>query len=55
MWKNKMNDSSEEKNRPNKKRKMAESDLRQQCRISSGADVVVAGVLPYLLPRPRGV
>ena len=50
MWKNKMNDSTEE-NRPNKKRKMAES-VRQQCRISSGADVVVAGVLPYLLPRP---
>ena len=52
MWKNEINDSSREKNRPNKKRKIVESDLRQQCRISSGADVVVAGVLPYLLPRP---
>jgi len=50
MWKSKMNDyPSGEKNRSNKKRKIAESDLRQQCRINSGADVVVAGVLPYLL------
>ena len=52
MWKNKMNDSPSEKNRLNKKRKITETDIRQQCRISSGADVVIAGVLPYLLPRP---
>ena len=52
LWKIKLNDN-ERKERQNKKMKIEESsDLRKQCRISCGADIVIQHVLPYLLPSP---
>ena len=49
LWMNKMNDR-EGKERQNKKMKIEESDVREQCRINCGADIVIQHVLPYLLP-----
>jgi len=48
LWKNKLNDHGVEE-RQNKKMKIEESDLRGQCRINCGADIVIQHVLPYLL------
>ena len=36
----------------NKKRKIDDSDIRSQCRISCGADIVIEHVLPYLIVAP---
>ena len=33
-----------------KRRKVDESNLRKQCRVSCGADIVIQHTLPYLLP-----
>ena len=52
LWTNKMNDN-EGKERQNKKTKIEESDLRGQCRVSCGADIVIQHVLPYLLPNKK--
>ena len=51
LWKAKMNELSQgEKRRSSKRMKLDESDLREQCRISCGAGIVIEQVLPYLLP-----
>ena len=47
LWKHKMGNSS---NQGGKKRKVDESNVREHCRISCGADIVVQHVLQYLLP-----
>ena len=53
LWKHKMNDNIlGEKERRRKKTKIEESSIREQCRISCGADIVIQHMLPYLLPRP---
>ena len=49
MWKHKINGCSQEKTRSNKKLKIADSDARNRCRISCGADIVVEHMLPYLV------
>ena len=33
-----------------KRLKVDQSDLRTQCRVGCGADIVIENVLPYLLP-----
>lgn len=38
--------------RRTKKVKVEQSHLRDQCRINSGADIVIENVLPYLLSIP---
>jgi len=54
LWKMKLNNQSKGQNknpgRQNKKKKIDESDLRGQCRVNCGADVIIRNVLPYLLP-----
>jgi hypothetical protein len=53
MWKMKLDagmDQGELIGGGNMKTKMDTSDFRQLCRISCGADYVVANVLPYLIP-----
>jgi len=54
LWKMKLNNQSKGQNknsgRQNKKMKIDESDLRGQCRVNCGADVIIRNVLPYLLP-----
>ena len=45
--------NNEGKERQNKKTKIEESDLRGQCRVSCGADIVIQHVLPYLLPNKK--
>jgi hypothetical protein len=53
MWKMKLDagiDQGEAMEGGSKKMKMDTPDFRQQCRISCGADYVVANVWPYLLP-----
>ena len=51
LWKMKINNNSLEKNttRYQKKIKSDESNIRQQCRVTCGADVVIGHVLPYLI------
>jgi len=44
LWKHKMNDLQ------GKKRKRDEAGVREQSRISCGADIVIEHMLPYLLP-----
>ena len=53
LWKKRMNENLCEINekRRIKKRKIAESDVRNQCRITCGAGIVIKHVLPYLLPQ----
>ena len=53
LWKNNMNNHSDNNQgggRRNKKIRIGQADLRKQCRINCGADVVIQHVLPYLLP-----
>ena len=54
LWRHKMNDNSQGKKnrRMRKKMKIEDADVRVQCRISCGADIVIQHMLPYLLPRP---
>jgi hypothetical protein len=51
LWKMKINDNSLEENTiwSQKTIKTDESEIRQQCRVSCGADVVVGHVLPFLI------
>jgi len=51
LWKIKLNDHEGEE-RQNKKMRIEESDVREQCRINCGADIVIQHVLPYLLISP---
>lgn len=44
LWKIKINEET------GRKRKIDESDLRQQCRINCRADIVIEHMLPFLLP-----
>ena len=52
LWKHEMNDYSQgKKNRRTKKKmKIKESSIREQCRISCGADIVIEHMLPYFVP-----
>ncbi|KAL7542975.1 hypothetical protein ACHAXR_012277 [Thalassiosira sp. AJA248-18] len=55
LWKKKINESNRNRRRRtrgnrNKKIKVDDSGLRQQCRISCGAETVIENVLPFLLP-----
>jgi hypothetical protein len=51
LWKLRMNEKhpQEEASQCQKKIKTDESSIRRQCRITSGADVVIRHVLPYLV------
>lgn len=51
LWKKKMDGHGQGEMRGNKKMKLDTSDLRSQCHISCGSDIVIEHVLPYLLPR----
>jgi len=48
LWKHNMNKHCE--GRRTKRVKIEESHLREQCRVSCAADVIIEHVLPYLLP-----
>ena len=52
FWKKRMNDFGHEKKEAcnNEKKMMMVEDVREQCRISCGADIVIEHMLPYLLP-----
>ena len=53
MWKIKMHDSKDLNNAMgggSNKMKIDQSDFRQQCHVSCGADRAVENVWPYLLP-----
>ena len=54
LWKHKMNDQSrgEKQRRSKKKVKIEESNIREHCRISCGADIVIQHMLPYLVCPP---
>jgi hypothetical protein len=51
LWNMKMNDNNLEKNttRSQKKMRSDESDIRQQCRVKCGADVIIRHVLLFLI------
>jgi len=51
LWKKKMDDHCQERNekRRNKRLKVDDLDLREQCRVNCGADIVIEHVLPYLV------
>ena len=51
LWKMKINDNSLNENttQHQKKIKVGESDIRQQSRLTCGADAVIRHVLPYLV------
>ena len=50
LWKFKIDSHrSEERTRRNKKMRSDQAGVRDQCRISSGADIVIEHVLPYLI------
>ena len=42
--------SQGKKNRRTKKTKIEDADVRVQCRISCGADIVIEHMLPYFVP-----
>lgn len=53
LWKTKMNDdehTGDASSRCSKKMKVDESGVREQCRVQSGADIIIPHVLPYMLP-----
>ena len=50
LWKKRVDEHSQSESRCIKRMKIDEADLWGQCRISCGVDVVIAHVLPYLLP-----
>ena len=47
MWKKEMNESESKKKR--KRTEEPDSDLREQCRVSCRADIVIEHVLPFLM------
>jgi hypothetical protein len=51
LWNMKMNDNNLEENttRSQKKMRSDESDIRQQCRVKCGADVIIRHVLLFLI------
>ena len=51
LWKMKINDNSLEENtiRSQEKFKTDESDIRQQCRVKCGADVIIQHVLLFIV------
>ena len=51
LWKNRLvvNSHKMEANRCQKKMRSDESDVRQQCRVTCGADIVITHVLQYLI------
>ena len=53
IWKAKMNESSvaslEERESCSKKQRGDDAELRKQCRISCGSDIIIRNVVPYLL------
>jgi hypothetical protein len=51
LWKLRMNEKlpQEEATHCQKKLKIDESDIQQQCRVTCGADVVIRYILPYLI------
>ena len=57
LWKKKITESASielggESRCSNKKARIDELDLREQCRVNCRADLVIQHVLPYLLPAP---
>ena len=56
LWKKKINDSASieqgDESRCNKKPRIDESAIREQCRVNCGADTIIENVLPFLLPEP---
>ena len=51
LWKTKL-DKPNGQIKGKKRRKVEDSDLRNQCRISCGADIVIEHVLKYLIVPP---
>ena len=49
LWKKRVDEYSQSESRCIKRIKVDEADLRGQCRISCGANIVIQHVLPYLL------
>lgn len=49
-----MNECNQERSgrRRQKKAKIDDPDVREQCRISCGAGIVIEHVLPYIAPEP---
>ena len=53
LWKTKMNDdenTGDASSRCSKKMKVDESGVREQCRVQSGAGIIIPHVLPFMLP-----
>ena len=52
VWKTKLDENvhKRETNRCKKKIGSEESDIRRQCRVICGADIVIGHVLPFLIP-----
>ena len=50
FWKKRMSDFGQKREGRNDRKKMKLEDIREQCRISCGADIVIEHLLPYLLP-----
>jgi hypothetical protein len=51
LWKNRLDESGHKRQRNHCKKKMRtdESEIRRQCRITGGADIVIRHILPYLI------
>ena len=49
LWKLRMNENIPQEEVCRKKMKTNESSIRQQCRITCGADAIIRHVLPYLI------
>jgi len=52
LWRHKMDEHCQTSNRRTKKMKIENSQLREQCRINCGADIVIENVFPYLVSKP---
>ena len=50
LWKKRVDEYRQSESRCIKRIRIEQSDLRGQCRISCGANIVIQHVLPYLLP-----
>jgi len=52
LWKKEIDESNSKKKR--KRIEESDSDFRDLCRVSCGADIIIEHVLPFLVPVPRG-
>ena len=55
LWKNKINETSMSDQEGGDRKKMKFEEIREQCRVNCGADIVIEHMLPFLLPTQQSI